>query len=120
MKILNFFFLFQTSKSNEMLSGLRYFEHALKDNGRGKPKPSFSWGAVDMASVARCFQQLCIKAVDVFQSEPRLLEVNSPTYVLGELLAILIFITTGFQIFTIYRKLHYLVLFLCVCTKINT
>ena len=69
-----------------MLSGLRYFEHALKDNGRGKPKPSFSWGAVDMASVARCFQQLCIKAVDVFQSEPRLLEVNSPTYVLGELL----------------------------------
>ena len=92
-----------------MLSGLRYFEHALKDNGRGKPKPSFSWGAVDMGSVARCFQQLCVKAVDVFQSEPRLLEVNSPTYVLGELLAaiaILIFITVGFKIFTIYHKLH--------------
>ena len=71
-----------------MLSGLRYFEHALKDNGRGKPKPSFSWGAVDMGSVARCFQQLCVKAVDVFQSEPRLLEVSSPTYVLGELVAL--------------------------------
>ncbi len=84
-KNFEIFFLFQTSKSNEMLSGLRYFEHALKDNGRGKPKPSFSWGAVDMGSVARCFQQLCVKAVDVFQSEPRLLEVNSPTYVLGEL-----------------------------------
>ena len=67
-----------------MLSGLRYFEHALKDNGRGKPKPAFSWGAVDMWSVARCFQQLCAKAVDVFKSEPRLLEVSSPTYVLGE------------------------------------
>ena len=67
-----------------MLSGLRYFEHALKDNGRGKPKPSFSWGAVDMGSVARCFQQLCTKAVDVFCGEPRLLEVSSPTYVLGE------------------------------------
>ena len=74
----------QTSKSNEMLSGLRYFEHALKDNGRGKPKPAFSWGAVDMGSVARCFQQLCAKAVDVFRSEPRLLELNSPSYVLGK------------------------------------
>lgn len=78
-----------------MLSGLRYFEHALKDNGRGKPKPSFSWGAVDMSSVARCFQQLCVKAVDVFQSEPRLLEVNSPTYVLGEQGVSSFFITTG-------------------------
>ena len=67
-----------------MLSGLRYFEHALKDNGRGKPKPVFSWGAVDMGSVARCFQQLCAKAVDVFRSEPRLLEIDSPTYVLGK------------------------------------
>ena len=67
-----------------MLSGLRYFEHALKDNGRGKPKPAFSWGAVDMGSVARCFQQLCAKAVDVFRSEPRLLEIDSPTYVLGK------------------------------------
>ena len=77
----------QQSKSNEMLSGLRYFEHALKDNGRGQPKPSFSWGAVDMASVARCFIELCSKAVDVFSSEPRLLDVSSPTYVLGECVA---------------------------------
>ena len=77
----------QQSKSNEMLSGLRYFEHALKDNGRGQPKPSFSWGAVDMASVARCFIELCSKAVDVLSSEPRLLDVTSPTYVLGECFA---------------------------------
>ena len=67
-----------------MLSGLRYFEHALKDNGRGQSKQAFSWGAVDMASVARCFMELCSKAEDVFSSEPRLLEVNSPTYVLGK------------------------------------
>ena len=80
--------VFQTSKSNEMLSGLRYFEHALKDNGRGKPKPAFSWGAVDMGSVARCFQQLCAKAVDVFRSEPRLLDVDSPTYVLGRTVSV--------------------------------
>ena len=67
-----------------MLSGLRYFEHALRDNGRGQPKLAFAWGAVDMGSVARCFIQLCTKAVDIFSSEPRLLEINSPTYVLGE------------------------------------
>ena len=68
-----------------MLSGLRYFEHALKDNGRGQPKIAFSWGAVDMGSVARCFMQLCSKAVDIFSSESRLLEIRSPAYVLGEL-----------------------------------
>ena len=67
-----------------MLSGLRYFEHALKDNGRGQPKVAFSWGAVDMVSVARCFMQLCAKAIDVFSSEPRLLDFTSPCYVLGE------------------------------------
>ena len=70
-----------------MLSGLRYFEHALKDNGRGQAKPAFSWGAVDMGSVARCFMELCSKAIDVFSSEPRLLEVNSPTYVLGKMIS---------------------------------
>ena len=55
----------------------------MRDNGRGQPKPAFSWGAVDMGSVTRCFIQLCSKAVDIFSSEPRLLEINSPTYVLG-------------------------------------
>ena len=73
----------QQSKSNEMLSGLRYFEHTLRDNGQGRPKPAFNWGAVDMRSVARCFLQLCSQAVDVFSSEPRLLEITSPVYVLG-------------------------------------
>ncbi len=67
-----------------MLSGLRYFEHALKDNGRGKPKNQFSWGAVDMVSVARCFIQICVKAMDIFSAELRMLEVNSPCYVLGK------------------------------------
>ena len=73
----------QKSKSKEMLSGLRYFEHTLKDDGRGCAKAAFSWGAVDMASVARCFIDLCLKAIDVFASEPRLLEMASPVYVLG-------------------------------------
>lgn len=75
----------KSSKSNEMLSGLRYFEHALRDDGRGKPKGAFSWGAIDMTSVARCFLNLCSQAVDVCASESRLIEVNSPCYVLGDL-----------------------------------
>ena len=84
--IVHFFCILMTpqkSKSKEMLSGLRYFEHTLKDDGRGCAKAAFSWGAVDMASVARCFIDLCLKAIDVFASEPRLLEMASPVYVLG-------------------------------------
>ena len=69
-----------------MLSGLRYFEHALKDNGRGNPKMEFSWGAVDMVSVAKCFMHICAKAVDTFSSETRVLEITSPCYVLGKVL----------------------------------
>lgn len=67
-----------------MLSGLRYFEHSLKNDGRGKPKAPFSWGAIDIASVARSFITICSQAIDVFASESRLVEMNSPCYVLGE------------------------------------
>ena len=66
-----------------MLSGLRYFEHSLRDDGRGRAKPGFSWGAIDMASVARCFLNICSQAADIFANESRLLPVNSPCYVLG-------------------------------------
>lgn len=82
--VMMYIISYQASKSNEMLSGLRYFEHSLKDNGRGKPKQAFSWGAIDMSSVARCFITLCTQAVNVFTSESRLVEVTSPCYVLGK------------------------------------
>lgn len=72
-----------------MLSGLRYFEHMLRDDGRGKPKGAFSWGAIDMASVARSFITICSQAVDIFAGEQRLLHVNSPCYVLGMCICIL-------------------------------
>ncbi|XP_003384155.1 PREDICTED: uncharacterized protein LOC100639057 isoform X2 [Amphimedon queenslandica] len=75
----------KASKSNEMLSGLRYFEHALRDDGRGRAKAGFSWGAIDMGSVARCFLTICSQAVDIFANENRLLPVKSPCYVLGDL-----------------------------------
>ena len=66
-----------------MLNGLRYFEHALKNDGRGHEKEAFSWGAVEKSSVARCFVDLCARVGNIFSSEPRLLEVSSPVYVLG-------------------------------------
>ena len=66
-----------------MLSGLRYFEHSLRDDGRGRPKAGFSWGAIDMGSVARCFLTICSQAVDIFANENRLIPVKSPCYVLG-------------------------------------
>lgn len=67
-----------------MLSGLRYFEHALRDDGRGKNKRALSWGAIDMSSVAKCFIAICQQAINVCSSESRLLEVKSPCYVLGK------------------------------------
>lgn len=85
LPVLNTVIVPQKSRSHEMLSGLRYFEHTLKDNGRGHPKSPFSWGAVDMVSVAKCFMELCARASDVFSNEARLLEIASPCYVLGDL-----------------------------------
>lgn len=76
-----------------MLSGLRYFEHSLRDDGRGRAKPGFSWGAIDMASVARCFLNICSQAADIFANESRLLPVNSPCYVLGTTVCIALHLT---------------------------
>ena len=69
-----------------MLAGLRYFERSLTNNGRGKPKKAFSWGPVDMATVASCLVTLCQQVKATFMEEPRLLRVTSPSYVLGEYL----------------------------------
>ena len=78
-----------------MLSGLRYFEKSLSNNGRGKPKKAFNWGPVDMATVASCLVSLCQEVKVTLMEEPRLLQVPSPSYVLGKLYMIY---------FTIYHK----------------
>ena len=86
-----------------MLSGLRYFEKSLKNNGRGKPKKAFSWGPVDMATVASCLVSLCQQVKVTLMEEPRLLQVPSPSYVLGKLCMVfrqeyIILYTLGFTI----------------------
>lgn len=83
-----------------MLTGLRYFERSVKGSpvvdgggdgetnaGRAaapvKAKDNFSWGTVEMLSLAKCLLALCREAQRVLANEPRLIRLNAPTYILG-------------------------------------
>lgn len=68
-----------------MLQGLSYFEHCIKREAgvNRTPKEAFSWGATDRESLARCLINLCQTAFDIINKEPRLIQVNTPAYVLG-------------------------------------
>ncbi|XP_025091130.1 uncharacterized protein LOC112562232 isoform X2 [Pomacea canaliculata] len=72
------------SHANEMLSGLRYFERAVKGEGE-KHKPAFDWGQVDRSALARCLLTLCQQVREVLMDEPRLIKIRSPTYILGDI-----------------------------------
>ncbi|XP_076452575.1 uncharacterized protein LOC143288159 [Babylonia areolata] len=74
----------QRSHANEMLSGLRYFERAVKAE-TGNQKPAYDWGQVDRAALARCLLTLCRHVKEVLMEEPRLLKLRSPTYILGDI-----------------------------------
>ncbi|XP_041377251.1 uncharacterized protein LOC121389658 isoform X2 [Gigantopelta aegis] len=75
----------QRSHPNEMLTGLRYFERALKKDNAGAPKESFSWGQVDINALAKCLLTLCQFAKEALRQEPRLLKLKSPVYILGDI-----------------------------------
>ena len=83
-----------------MLSGLRYFERPIKDNqlnqnpiNKNNKKPSsistsytkeaYSWGKVDMASMAKCLILICKHVYEIISLEDRLLQIQAPCYILG-------------------------------------
>ena len=65
-----------------MLSALRYFERAIKSADTSKE--SFNWGLVEMPSLGNCLLCICRTLLEIIKKEPRLIRVQSPTYVVGE------------------------------------
>ena len=80
-------FFNQKSQPNEMLNGLRYYERAIKENsaGTGLLKEAFSWGKVDMVSMARCLIMMCNDVQKIMINEDRLLKISAPCYILGDI-----------------------------------
>ena len=69
-----------------MLTGLRYFERPVKSSVSGiKPKEAMSWGIVDMEALAKCILVICQQMLEIVAEEPRLVKLESPTYILGNL-----------------------------------
>lgn len=80
----------QKSHANEMLTGLRYFERPVKKENSTNgtkiiEKKALDWGKVDRKALAHCLLIICQQAQQVMAKEPRLLCMNSPTYILGDI-----------------------------------
>ena len=77
----------QKSVANRMLDLIRYFEQSLsKESGYDEQKPAFSWGTVEKETVAKTFLSLCTRVQDKLATEARLVEMEAPVYILGQLL----------------------------------
>ncbi|XP_071181090.1 uncharacterized protein [Mytilus edulis] len=75
----------QRSHPNEMLTGLRYFERALKGDNGSPAKQAFDWGQVEKNALAKCLLTLCRQTKEILSDEPRLVKLTSPVYILGDI-----------------------------------
>ncbi|XP_065196335.1 uncharacterized protein LOC135827834 [Sycon ciliatum] len=75
------------SRPNELMGGLRYFESQItpSDGSNATPKASFDWGVVKKEALGRSLLAICRSVRQIFASEPRLLRLASPTYILGDI-----------------------------------
>ncbi|KAJ9584056.1 hypothetical protein L9F63_021593, partial [Diploptera punctata] len=77
------------SLPNELLTGLHYFctpvaaGDAAKKGARSKD--AFTWGQIDPVAFGKVLLQICAKATEICRRESRLLEIQSPVFVLGDL-----------------------------------
>lgn len=93
----------QKSHANEMLNGLRYFKRQVTKGELEKVlmivsrfpiqfandflclQPAFHWGTVERAALATCLMAICDQVAEIMASEPRLIKLRSPTYILGKI-----------------------------------
>lgn len=74
----------QHSLTNELLKSLRYLI-ALNTTQQAGKKTSYLWGNIASSTFCKFFINACQQAIEFFKNEPRLLELTSPLYVLGDL-----------------------------------
>ncbi|KAJ8959024.1 hypothetical protein NQ318_022278 [Aromia moschata] len=72
----------QRSVSNELLKGLRYLTSINKIQD---VKASYTWGQLNSSAYARNLIIVCQQVRDILRLEKRLLEINSPVYIMGNM-----------------------------------
>ncbi|KAK4874556.1 hypothetical protein RN001_013916 [Aquatica leii] len=81
----------QVSLPNEILTSLRYLiqgNRNIKPPTKGtktKDSSMYSWGQLDAAHFGKSFILICGQVKDVLKSEDRMVDVQAPTYILGDL-----------------------------------
>ncbi|KAF5299422.1 hypothetical protein FQA39_LY11568 [Lamprigera yunnana] len=84
----------QTSLPNEILTSLRYLiqgnknlkpppKNAMEKNNNGNA--SYSWGKLDSTHFAKNFILICEQVKDILKGEARMVEIQAPVYILGDL-----------------------------------